>query len=541
MSEYHSLKEAGFIIGEATPTEFLFISDKDRYPQKWEYLLVPSWEYVDGSLRKVEVLAQVERVVSMSEVMTQRLDIESLERIKESGIDEVKTLIKARILGYAIDDKNGFRIQLPRRAVVPGNPVYVAPKDFLSKFFSYPEGECLHIGSLISRPDVPAHLSVSGFRRHLAIIAQTGAGKSYCAGVLIEELLKLGSTVVVIDPHADYVFLSLTPEGDTHELSDRITVFRNPASTGRYGKENIKNLKKYEVAFPTLSEDDVCEVAGIRRDWAKIREAVRQGLERLKESGSHYTPEDLMSILEEMSRSEDDRGLREGALSSIKYVRALVKLRVFSAQSTPINAILKPMHASIIDLSGLDDVSMDYIASRILNETFDTVVMGAFPYPVFVIVEEAHRFIPSGNHRTFSSSILRRIAAEGRKFGLFLILITQRPSRIHPDSLSQCNSQIIMRLTNPHDQNAVAQSSERMSQDLLDDLPGLNPGEAIIVGEVTRLPIMVRVRRRLTKEGGADIDIAAMLKRARDEVYADEVRRKSRERQLPFRGVFSEV
>ena len=541
MSEYHSLKEAGFIIGEATPTEFLFISDKDRYPQKWEYLLVPSWEYVDGSLRKVEVLAQVERVVSMSEVMTQRLDIESLERIKESGIDEVKTLIKARILGYAIDDKNGFRIQLPRRAVVPGNPVYVAPKDFLSKFFSYPEGEGLHIGSLISRPDVPAHLSVSGFRRHLAIIAQTGAGKSYCAGVLIEELLKLGSTVVVIDPHADYVFLSLTPEGDTHELSDRITVFRNPASTGRYGREDIKNLKRYEVAFPTLSEDDVCEVAGIRRDWAKIREAVRQGLERLKESGGHYTPEDLMNVLEEMSRSEDSRGLREGALSSIKYVRALVKLRVFSAQSTPINAILKPMHASIIDLSGLDDVSMDYIASRILNETFDTVVMGAFPYPVFVIVEEAHRFIPSGNHRTFSSSILRRIAAEGRKFGLFLILITQRPSRIHPDSLSQCNSQIIMRLTNPHDQNAVAQSSERMSQDLLDDLPGLNPGEAIIVGEVTRLPIMVRVRRRLTKEGGADIDIAAMLKRARDEVYADEVRRKSRERQLPFRGVFSEV
>ncbi|MEM2539517.1 MAG: ATP-binding protein, partial [Candidatus Bathyarchaeia archaeon] len=100
------------------------------------------------------------------------------------------------------------------------------------------------------------------------------------------------------------------------------------------------------------------------------------------------------------------------------------------------------------------------------------------------------------------------------KFGVFLILITQRPSKIHSDALSQCNSQIIMRITNPEDQKAVSISSERMSRDLLEDLPGLNVGEAVIVGEVTKAPVMIKVKRRRTQEGGADVDIIGKLNEA---------------------------
>ena len=199
------------------------------------------------------------------------------------------------------------------------------------------------------------------------------------------------------------------------------------------------------------------------------------------------------------------------------------------------------MHVSVIDLSGLEDASMDYIASRILNDTFNKVAMGDFPYPVFVIIEEAHKFIPREGRSTFSSSIINKISAEGRKFGVFLILITQRPSKIHSDSLSQCNSQIIMKLTNPQDQRAVAESSERMSQDLLNDLPGLNPGEAIIVGDLTKAPVMVKIRQRKTREGGSDIDVVALLKQARKEVKTDKTLKEDQKRQLPFRGSFSEV
>ena len=128
-------------------------------------------------------------------------------------------------------------------------------------------------------------------------------------------------------------------------------------------------------------------------------------------------------------------------------------------------------------------------------------------------MEEAHRFIPfQGN--TKSSRIIKKIAAEGRKFGVFLVVITQRPSKIHPDALSQCNSQIVMRMTNPDDQLAIARSSERLGQSLLEDLPGLNTGEAVLVGEMTRAPVMVKVKRRRTREGGSDIDIVSKMKSA---------------------------
>jgi DNA helicase HerA-like ATPase len=107
---------------------------------------------------------------------------------------------------------------------------------------------------------------------------------------------------------------------------------------------------------------------------------------------------------------------------------------------------------------------------------------------------------------------------------LFLIIISQRPSKIDPDVLSQCNSQMILRITNPGDQEAVRVSSERMSEDLLRDLPGLNVGEAVIVGEVVKAPVMVRIRPRETMEGGADIDVISKLAEASREAEESEKR-----------------
>jgi len=543
VSNIHDLTEAGLIVGEATSTEFIFVSEKDKYPPKWEYLIVHSKEYVNGKLEPVDVLAQVERIVSRSEVMTQQLDVEALERIKRAGIDEIRTLGQARVLGYIVERSEGRKeVLLPRRAIVPGQHIYIAPKEVLTSFFSYPLKEALYIGDLISRPDVPVYLSTSGFRRHLAIIAQTGAGKSYCAGVFIEELLDKGATILIIDPHADYVFLPLAESGEKYGQSNRITVFRNPASTGRYSTKEVGNLQSYEISFQDLSFDEVCDVAGIRESYSNIREAVRVGLARLRGEGKHYLPNDLLTTLEAIKDDQnEERELRVGAASACKYIRRLAYLKVFGMQSTSTESLLKPMHVSVIDLSGLEDISMNYITSKILIDAFNAVANGDFNYPVFVILEEAHKFIPGSDQQTFSSSIINKIAAEGRKFGIFLLLITQRPSKVHPDSLSQCNSQVIMKLTNPQDQKAVAESSERLSQDLLNDLPGLNPGEAVVVGEVTKAPVMLKVRPRKTKEGGADIDVVEKLRQARQELKVDDIVETERKRQLPFRGKFSEV
>jgi DNA helicase HerA-like ATPase len=248
-----------------------------------------------------------------------------------------------------------------------------------------------------------------------------------------------------------------------------------------------------------------------------IREGLEQAFEFVKAKKAVFQPEDL---LEELESADDWKNLEgdvkrkiAGAKSAQKYIKQLAKMHVFTAASTSIDSMLRPQHLSDIDLSGLSDEVADYIAYNILTDIYEKASNNELEFPVFIFVEEAHRFIPYEG-RTDSSRIIKKIAAEGRKFGVFLVIITQRPSKIHPDALSQCNSQIILRIANPDDQVAIAKSSERLGQTLLEDLPGLNTGEAVIVGEMTRAPVMIKVKKRRTKEGGSDIDIVAKMKAA---------------------------
>ena len=157
-----------------------------------------------------------------------------------------------------------------------------------------------------------------------------------------------------------------------------------------------------------------------------------------------------------------------------------------------------------------------------------------YEYPIFVFIEEAHRFLPNKPGRgggKYSIDIVKEIAAEGRKFGVFLTLITQRPYKVDQDALSQCNSQMILKMTNSEDQTAIKKSSEKLGEDLLGDLPGLNIGEAVIVGNLTRAPVMVKVRRRNTQEGGADLDLLSMLAGAREHAERGEQEEEEEARQ----------
>ncbi|MEM2677869.1 MAG: ATP-binding protein [Thermofilaceae archaeon] len=509
------LRQVGRIVEEATPDSFIFVTSRREHPPKYEYVVVRSVEPVGGEEREVLVLCQVRGVVSRSAAYSSRLDLETLERIYQAGIDDANLLCLARSLGFLAEEDGRKVVLAPRRAFYPGNPVYLAPDELVREFFSYQPDEGIHIGRLVSRRTVDVYLSVNGFRRHVAVIAQTGAGKSYTVGVILEELMRLGATAVVIDPHADYVFLSRDRDMRRHEYSDRVVIFRNPNSTGRYDPSQLDNVRELTVKFSELSPEAVARIADIPEKWTNVRKAIRKAIEELRKQGD-YELEGLLGALKRMSngRGEEARSA-ERAYQNLLRLR---KVRVFGAYTTSVkDEVLKPGQISVLDLSGLNDSSQDYIVSWVLEEVFRLRQTGEFPWPVFVVIEEAHRFVPAKSleRRTMSSSIIKTIASEGRKFGVFLILVTQRPSRIDADALSQCNSQIILRITNPYDQRAVAEASEKLGEEIMRDLPGLNVGEAIIVGELTRVPVIVKVRRRETREGGADIDLVEELRRAR--------------------------
>src|SRR5215467_12803590 len=100
----------------------------------------------------------------------------------------------------------------------------------------------------------------------------------------------------------------------------------------------------------------------------------------------------------------------------------------------------------------------------------------SLPYPVFVLLEEAHRYAPAGQ-QVVSTNILKQILSEGRKFGVGIGLITQRPGKLDQDVLSQCMTQFIMRIVNPIDQQTIASSVESVGRDLLHELPSLSKGQ----------------------------------------------------------------
>ena len=277
-----SLKEVGIIIGEASSSEFLFSSKPSDMPSRWEYLMTYSEEEVEGQLKQVRVVAQVERVMSASQALTKELDIAIIKKIIESGLADSRVWGKAKILGFLTG--NG-ELQLPKKAVTPGKPVYVAPTSLLEEFYSYPREESIEVGSLITRSDVPIALSVKGFRRHLALIAQTGSGKTYLAGILADEILAKGGTVIMLDPHADYVFLSKDAAGKRHELSDRMTVFRNPASTGRYSLDEVGKVSPYEICFSDLDIDEMCLISGIDERFVKIKDGLEKAIEQVNTMG----------------------------------------------------------------------------------------------------------------------------------------------------------------------------------------------------------------------------------------------------------------
>jgi DNA helicase HerA-like ATPase len=129
---------------------------------------------------------------------------------------------------------------------------------------------------------------------------------------------------------------------------------------------------------------------------------------------------------------------------------------------------------------------------------------------VLIVIDEAHNFCSPDNHGFLQRVVRERliqIAAEGRKFGLWLLLSTQRPSKIDPNILSQCDNLALMKVSSPNDLKALAATFGYAPHELLERAPLFRKGEALFAGGFVAEPVVVRVRARLTREGGADIAV----------------------------------
>ncbi|MFQ5855776.1 MAG: ATP-binding protein [Anaerolineae bacterium] len=594
------MNAVGYVVGEVRTDSFTFVTNAAIAPPRWEYVVVRKvQEKIDESVREVDVLAQVSSLQVSSRLLDTSMGYGEVEAILKR-LETLPPVVvgQAKVLGY-LDDKV---VRLPRGAAMPGAEVYRAPDDLLRQFFSGDVASGIAMGTLINRPGVEVKLNPNGLRRHLAVIAQTGAGKSYTVGVVLEQLLELGGTVIVFDPNSDYVLMRRDERHQPTPFADRVQVYRLPTEQhGRISDEAIGGAERFTVQFSRLDADEICDLTGISEKATNIRKAVRTATENL--DGTDYTPHVLLQELQRLAnggqtpaegftppahpsigdadrfsqyfREETARkaaldsdgpdelsdeewfdsspGPEEaepeepkppqpppdaspitpdvisGAGKALKHIERLTRIDIWGFEDVPMDRLLRPMSLSVIDLAGIDQWIADFIVDKVLRETWGLATTEGLARPVFVVLEEAHNFVSGGRDQGRASLIIKRIASEGRKFGIFLVLITQRPYRIHQDTLSQCNSQIIMRLTNPEDQNAVRRASESISESLLADLPGLNVGEAVVLGPLVRVPVMVRVGRRVSQEGGSDIDVVQALENARSEVVTEQMKAEAEE------------
>jgi hypothetical protein len=216
--------------------------------------------------------------------------------------------------------------------------------------------------------------------------------------------------------------------------------------------------------------------------------------------------------------------------------------RIFNDfENMPLDRLFRPGQCTVLQLNEIDQREQQVIVATLLRRLWrarmDTEKGRAregedtyLPYPGFVLIEEAHTYAPA-NADVVTTSILKTILSEGRKFGVAVGLISQRPGKLDSDVLSQCMTQCILRIVNPVDQARIAESVESVGRDLLDELPALSKGQAIITGSAVNTSLMCRVRARITPHGAEDPDAPARWQRYFSET---EVARRERDSALPL-------
>jgi DNA helicase HerA-like ATPase len=503
------------------PHEYLFITADNRRARIGEFVYYTARDGADE--RRIIGNITARRLVRnlpdtfLSDPETPPSIVSSLIGLDGEGCELYEITVET--VGYFNKSLGDF--VNPRIPPEPGDPVFLASSQTLSDCLSprhAGETGSAHVGSLLTREagEVPVVLSIKDVvSTHLAILASTGAGKSYTAGVLVEELMMPynRAAVLIVDPHGEY---------DTMRSIEENARFRS--ADGDYKPEvKIFTHERVKVRFSSLTEADIKyllpegtsdkmlhflsqafrQLAATRQNELWGYHDLRDEVKAQKYEGSERNEASNASSIEGLLWRLDSRFDKPGSIFS-------------DSEHIPLAEMFLPGRCTVLQLSDIEQNEQQVAVATLLRRVNKARMMSVrgeavqgsdneLRYPVFTLLEEAHRFAPAGQ-TVVSTNILKQILSEGRKFGVGIGLITQRPGKLDQDVLSQCMTQVIMRIVNPVDQDTVAKSVEGAGRQLLQELPALTKGQAVISGVGVNTPVMCRVRERITRHGGETFD-----------------------------------
>ncbi|NYT19340.1 MAG: ATP-binding protein [Methanosarcinales archaeon] len=488
----------GIISGETGSFDFKFLISDSTAVHRGEY--VKAWHEGDGW-----VLCQVLSIKRFSDKVSVKQSFDEAKRAfeesKKDGKDRKSSdriVAEATVIGSR--DPTGL-LRAPKTPFSPGDDVFKADNDLISSVLGL-SGNEMYIG-LLDGTDIPVHLSVNSLvQKHCSILAKTGSGKSYTAAVLLEELLDRKIPLLILDPHSEYASMKepasasadfkkfgVSPKG----YSSNVTIY-TPAN--KVINPNADEL--FRLNGNNLTAKDLASIFPENFNSTHIG-ILYEAIQKLRAEMETYTLDD---IIFEVSNNESKA--RWNVMSLLEDIR---DSDLLSSSPTSLEELMQKGKAAVIDFKGVAPDLQSMIVAQLCSALFEARKMNTIP-PGMLVVEEAHNFAPErGFSKTASSEVLRTIASEGRKFGLGMLVISQRPARIDKNVLSQCGTQVIMKVTNPNDLKSISKGLEGVNSFVEDELMRLPPGVAMLVSNDIERPVLVDIRVRKSKHGGESVNV----------------------------------
>ncbi len=354
----------------------------------------------------------------------------------------------------------------------------------------------LAVGHQTEKPDVEVTLDAGRFNRHTFWCGQSGSGKTYALGVVLEQLLlNTGLPMLILDPNSDFIRIGQPRAGTDPALARSLSKsdIRVLHSTGGDGEQ--LHIRFLDLSVPA-------KAAVLRLDPILDAEEYNVLLD-VSEAPENFDNRSFLSVL----RESDDPGRRRLALR-IENLEVL-EWDLWSRGGGSANETIdvRP-RATVLDLGGLAHPPEPKVAALgVLEHLWATRERRE---PMLIVIDEAHNVCspdPESPVERALTEQLIQIAAEGRKFGLWLLLSTQRPTKIHPNVLSQCDNLCLMRMNAPRDLAELADVFGFVPRETLMVSPEFRQGQALFAGGFISAPTFTQMGTRISEEGGADIEV----------------------------------
>jgi len=567
----------GTLVGESSSSEFRLAVTPEAIKEQ-DIIAVDAklnTQEQDNS-EKIRIWAKVQRIERINPFF-QNESAQALANGRINSIDTITPLsyeivtAVCKILGYeSLDNPTNGKLKKLRYPPKPASSAYRPDSQDIARIVvgeleesskNDQNNRSLDIATLSNRPDIDVKVDGHAIvTRHLAILAMTGAGKSWTAKRIIEQLALKNYPIIIFDPHGEYTRLTEVDnlKGRVNVYCTHFPIFSEDADKVMTIVESLSGYKLYQTAsqnfgliFDTAKEiinlpdekrkeiaqwlhlSNPCSIdkrngdiqpnlyflgdfaeaiinAGLRQDrefFDNLEEYTKNEFIKSKNKNRNGEKEEYTFVIDK-GIAKNIKGMLGNIRTSAKRIRQMEAANIeISKTQNNIPQDRKELvqfgKISVLSLAGYDDDFRATIYSLIAEEIFESRIKKELKYPVLFLLEEAHNFVPAQANDSLakkrSISITKQIAQEGRKFGVGLMLISQRPSRLDETTLAMCNSYIIMRMLNPADQSFIRKVIESLGEEETKMLPDLGDGEAILSGQFTSFPILVKIKEPESK------------------------------------------